>query len=240
MTLTPSKPKGEADERAVLESNLEAGRCYLADRGFEKYSLWNAIHRIGSDYVIRIPDDDKLNVSSENKLTQDDMAKNIVSDQIVTFGNEKSRCVLPDHPTRVVIVKVKPHDSRRRKNAQSGPSSDGFLRIVTNNLTLPAALIAGLYEQRWKIEMFFRVVKQLLGCRHLLSYQENGVMIQLCMAVIASILLQNLLGMAPNKRAYELLGWYLMGLVKRTELLSHLVLQKQRLERAKHVGSSSG
>jgi hypothetical protein len=35
MTLTPSKPKGEADERAVLESNLEAGRCYLADRGFE-------------------------------------------------------------------------------------------------------------------------------------------------------------------------------------------------------------
>jgi hypothetical protein len=31
-----------------------------------------------------------------------------------------------------------------------------------------------------------------------------------------------------------------MGLVKRTELLSHLVLMKQRLERAKHVGSSSG
>jgi len=52
--VTGANPKGEADERRVLQRTVEAGRCYLLDRGYEKYQLWNDIHAVGSDYVCRM------------------------------------------------------------------------------------------------------------------------------------------------------------------------------------------
>lgn len=96
-----------------------------------------------------------------------------LSDEIVQFGTPNSRTTPPDHPTRLVIIKVKPHDSRRSKNGVSGPSSDGYLRIVTNNMEVPAEIIAALYELRWTVELYFRIIKQLLGCRHLLSTKRG-------------------------------------------------------------------
>ncbi|MBI1315211.1 transposase, partial [bacterium] len=55
------------------------------------------------------------------------------------------------------------------------PACDGVLRIATSRLDLPAELISQLYRHRWLIELFFRMFKQLLGCRHLLSTKHNGV-----------------------------------------------------------------
>ena len=46
-----AKPKGEADERKVLERTVQAGRCYLMDRGYAKYTLWNAI-ATASDLIV--------------------------------------------------------------------------------------------------------------------------------------------------------------------------------------------
>jgi len=161
--LTRSKPKGDADERKVLERTLESQRCYLMDRGYEKYALWNAINAIKSDYVCRLNDKPTYEVLSESHLTDADREANIVSDQVVRFGTSNSRTEVPDHPTRLVVVKITPHDSRRSKNGASGPSSDGFLRVVTNNLEAPAEIISALYQLRWTIELYFRIIKQLLG-----------------------------------------------------------------------------
>jgi hypothetical protein len=47
-------PKGDADERAVLEKTIEADRCYCLDRGCAKYGLWNAIHAKGSSSICRV------------------------------------------------------------------------------------------------------------------------------------------------------------------------------------------
>ena len=54
--VTGANPKGEADERRVLERTVESGRCYLIDRGYEKYVLWNAIQEADSEYVCRLRD----------------------------------------------------------------------------------------------------------------------------------------------------------------------------------------
>lgn len=220
--MTPANPKGEADERVVLEKSVEPERCYLIDRGYEKYLLWNVIHAAGSDYVCRIRDKPTYQLIQENQLCDEDLAANVVSDEIVQFGTANSRTTLPDHPTRVVIVKVKPHDSRRAKDSQSGPSSDGFLRIVTNNLEAPAWIIAALYELRWTVELYFRIIKQLLGCRHLLSHKPGGATIQIYMAIIACILILSLTGRMPSKRTYEMICFYLMGLASLEELEAHI------------------
>ncbi|MCB9937492.1 MAG: IS4 family transposase [Planctomycetaceae bacterium] len=220
--VTGANPKGEADERRVLERTVEAGRCYLIDRGYAKYVLWNAIAAADSQYVCRLGDAIPYEVVRENALTDTDRSASIVSDQIVQFGTANSRTTPPDHSTRLVIVKVKPHDSRRSKNGVSGASSDGYLRIVTNNLDVPAEIIAALYELRWTIELYFRIIKQLLGCRHLLSTKANGVTIQIYMAIIACIMILAMTGKLPTKRTYEMICFYLLGLAELEELEAHI------------------
>jgi hypothetical protein len=220
--LTGSKPKGDADERVVLEKSVEPDRCYLIDRGYQKYTLWNVINAKDSQYVCRLFDSAKWEVESENELSDEAKSKNIVSDQIVRFGTENSRTTPPDHVTRVVVVKVKPHDSRKAKNAQCGPSSDGYLRIVTNNLEVPAEIIAALYELRWTIELYFRIIKQLLGCRHLLSHNPAGATIQMYMAIIACIMIMSISGKQPTKRTYEMITFYFLGWASLDELEAHI------------------
>ena len=220
--VTPANPKGDADERVVLEKSVEPDRCYLMDRGYEKYLLGNVINAAGSEYVCRIRDNPTYQVTQENELCDEDHAANVISDQIVQFGTPNSRTTPPDHTTRVVIVKIKPHDSRRAKASKNGPSSDGFLRIVTNNLEAPAWIIAALYELRWTVELYFRIIKQLLGCRHLLSHKPGGVTIQLYMAIIACILILSLTGRMPTKRTYEMICFYLIGLASLEELEAHI------------------
>lgn len=228
--VTSANPKKTADERAVLEQSVESERCYLIDRGYEKYALWNAIHTKRSDYVCRTRDNPVYQVQQENELCQEDLDANVVSDQIVKFGTAKSRTTMPDHITRVVIVKVKPHDSRKAKNGQSGPSSDGLLRIATNNLDAPAGIIAALYELRWTVELYFRIIKQLLGCRHLLSHKPGGVTIQLYMAIIACILILSLTGKLPTKRTFEMICFYMMGLASLEELEAHIEKLKPKVD----------
>ncbi len=228
--VTTSKPQGKADERRVLEDSIESGRCYLTDRGYEKYLLWNAIHAAKSDYVCRLRDKSPYEVIVDNDLTEADQAADIVSDQVVRFGTDNSRTKPPDHVTRLVIVKVEPHDSRSTKNGASGPNSDGFLRIVTNIPDVPAEIIAALYENRWTIELYFRIIKQLLGCRHLISTDENGVTIQIYMAIIACIMILSMTGKMPTKRTYEMITFYLLDWASLEELEGHI--QKLKTKQA--------
>jgi hypothetical protein len=158
----------------------------------------------------------------ENRPLSEQAAKeNIICDQIVKFGGEQTNQP-PNHTTRVVMVKINPLDSRKRKDALSAPSSDGILRIVTNNLDIPAEIVAALYLHRWTIELYFRMIKQLLGCRHLVSHKSNGVTIQIYLAIIACIMIMSITGKSPTKRTYEMICFYLMGWASLEELESHI------------------
>ena len=191
--VTSANPRGEADERKVMERTVDAGHCYLMDRGYEKYVLWNAIHQAKSDYVCRIRDNPVYEVVSERELTDDDRSVEILSDQIIRcWGRWRRSCC------------------------------DGFLRIVTNHLDVPAKIIAALYELRWTVELYFRIIKQLLGCRHLLSTKPEGVTIQIYLAIIACIMILSITGKMPTKRTYEMICFYLLGWASLQELERHI------------------
>ena len=144
---------GDNDERAVLDRTIESDRCYVMDRGYAKFSLFNSIVAKQSSYVCRIRDNSVYEVLEERPLTEADQAARVISDQVVTLGRSPQR-ELPDHPIRLVIVKIKPHVSKGKyKGGSSGVDSDGFLRIATNLLDVPAEIIALLYEYRWTIEV---------------------------------------------------------------------------------------
>lgn len=224
---------GEDDERAVLERVLESDRLYVKDRGYAKFKLFNAIVAKNSSYVCRLRDNSVYEVAEERPLTPADRQVDVVSDQIVLLGQGRKPDERPSHPLRLVIVKVEPHVSRGKYGKGStGVDTDGFLRIATNLLGVPAEIIALLYQYRWTIEIFFRMFKHLLGCRHLLSHHPDGIKIQTYCAIIACLLISLWTGRQPTRRTHEMLCFFLMGWATEDELLAHLAKLKLIDERA--------
>lgn len=219
---TSANPKGPAAEQAVLERTLQPDHCYLIDRGYQKYGLWNQINAINSSYVCRVRDAVTYEVCQERPLDQAARQAGVLSDQVVRMG----KTTQPDHAVRLISVRCSPHTSRGcqkgRGYSSTGPSSDGVLRIATNLPDVPADLISQLYQMRWTIELFFRMFKQLLGCRHLLSTKQNGVEIQVYCALIACMLIQIYTGSQPTKRTFEMVCLFLAGWANMDEMAAHL------------------
>jgi len=74
----------------------------------------------------------------------------------------------------------------------------------------------------YNIELFFRWVKWVLGCRHLLSQTANGVRMQVYVALIASLLISLWVERVPTKRTYEMFCFSFSGWASETELIAHL------------------
>jgi hypothetical protein len=224
---------GDHDERAVLNRTIESDRLYVKDRGYAKFTLFNDIVAAQSSYVCRLRDNTVAEVVHDNPLSEADRAANVLSDQIVLLGQSGKAADRPDHTLRLVLVSIKPHVSKGKyKGGSSGVDSDGVLRIATNLLDVPAEIIALLYAYRWTIEIFFRQFKHLLGCRHLLSHNQNGIEIQTYCAIIACLVIALWTGRKPTKRTHEMLCFHMLGWATTEEVEAHLAKLKRADEPA--------
>ena len=210
---------GQHDERAVLAANIESDRLYVTDRGYAKFDLFNKIVEAGSSYVCRIRDNSVWTVVEEKYRNDDAALEQIISDQIVEFSKGSGL----KHKVRVVCIRMNPHTSRGKyRGGSSGVDSDGILRIATNLLDVPAEVIGLIFSHRWAIEIFFRFFKHMLGCRHLLSHDQNGIEIQTYCAIIACMLIALWTGKKPTLRTYEMICFYFIGLADQDELMAHI------------------
>jgi hypothetical protein len=227
MDLTNGRNSGPSDEKTVLRQHLQPDRCYVMDRWYAQFTLFNDIHRAHSSYVCRLRDN-ALSEALEDRLLSDQaIAAGVISDQVARLGLSKKEAQRPDHSVRLVMVRITPHEKRsnRKGNTGAGPS-DGVLRIATNLLDPPAEIIALLYQYRFTIELFFRFFKHVLGCRHLLSDDRRGIEIQTYLAIIACMLISLTTGRKPTLRTYEMICYYFTGLADEDELLAHLAKLK--------------
>jgi Transposase DDE domain len=62
------------------------------------------------------------------------------------------------------------------------------LVFLTNNFNLPASDIAQLYKHRWKIELFFKWIKQHLKIKSFWGQSENAFKTQVWIAVSVYVL----------------------------------------------------
>ena len=123
-----------------------------------------------------------------------------------------------NHLVRRVEVQVEPHPRRTR----SGTKQTDLIILSTNLMDLPAELIGLIYQQRYTVELFFRIFKQLLGMRHLLSQREEGIDIQIYCTVIVCIVIQLISGKKPNKAMRNMIGWYLLDIATEQEVIDFL------------------
>lgn len=223
--VTPPKNTGKSDEKNVLRRQLRPDHTYVMDRWYAQFTLWNDIRAAKSSYVCRVRDNSVYEVIEDRPLDQEAVDAGVLSDQIVRMGLSKNPEQRPDHPTRLIRITATPHVKRgkgARHGGQTGPTSDGVLRIVTDLLDVPAHVIAFLYQYRWMIEVFFRFFKQTLGCRHLLSTKQEGVQIQVYASVICCLMLNVLCGTKPTKWHVTLISLYLQGLATEADVAREL------------------
>lgn len=224
--VTAPRNTGKSDEKSVLRRNLAAGHTYVMDRWYAQFTLWNDVKAAGSSYVCRVRDNSAYRVLEDRPVDQAAVEAGVLSDQVVEIGLSKKPGERAGHPTRLICVRCAPHSKRgkgrRRGGGQTGPTSDGVLRIVTDLPDVPAEVIAFLYQYRWTIEVFFRFLKQVLGCRHLLSARREGVQIQVYAAVICCLMLNTLTGRRPTKWHVTLMALYLQGLATDADVLKEL------------------
>jgi len=96
-----------------------------------------------------------------------------------------------------------------------------------------APVVAGMYRQRWQIELFFWWLKKIVKVGHWLAESEKGVRIQLYLVMILALLLQLQTGMRPTKRMIELLHFYAQGLVGEEELVNGLKARAREADLAR-------
>jgi IS4 transposase len=221
---------GKTDEKAVLRRSLQADRCYVMDRWYAEFALWNEIVAAGSSYVCRIRDNSNLDaVVEERPVLRAARRAGILRDIVVRLGTSHKAEARPDHAVRVILVQAEPHRKRGGRPGQAaGPPSDGILRIATDMLDVPAEIISDIYKHRWTIELFFRFFKHVLGCRHLLSTHPAGLQIQAYCAIIACLLIHLWTGGKPTLRTFEMLCLYLQGWATLEEVMAHLAERKAK------------
>jgi hypothetical protein len=208
---------GKTCERAAWRTQWKRGDGYVGDRYYaENYQLFEQMQQAGVAFVVRLRDEAVIEMEEELPLSATDLQANL------------ARCAW-------VRVGCKRRYQSIRLRAVWVQTPKETLRLVTNlgPEELTAAEVALLYKQRWQIELFFRWVKCILGCRHWLAESPQGVAVEIYLALIAALLLQLYTGQRPNRRMMELIRFYLLGVATLDELEQGIERELAQLARRK-------
>jgi len=203
-------------EPGEMRSMLQSGRLYVIDRGYLDHELYVAILNAGSSFIGRIKDNGQYTVAEARPLSPEARAAGVMSDELVQrLGTSHHKNVLKTHQVRLVKVQRTNEDNELET-----------WWLLTNKLDLTPELVALGYRYRWTIELFFRWLKCVLGCKQLLTTSANGVALQIYTALIASLLIVLWTGRKPTKRTWEMLQFYFQGWASLEEVEAHLEKQK--------------
>ena len=103
-----------------------------------------------------------------------DASTGVRSDQVGKLTLPKSR---EDYPTQ--LRRIRFYDAENKR----------YFIFLTNNLQLPAEVIAKLYKMRWGVELFFKWIKQNLRIKHFYGNSLNAVKTQIWIAVAVYLII---------------------------------------------------
>ena len=148
----------------------EAGSFYVMDKGYIDYERLFLLHKAQSFFVTRA----KSNLSYRRLYSRSvDKQTGLRSDQIIRLTGKKSSLRYPDKLRR---VRYYDRDFER------------YFVFLTNNMEISALTVAELYHERWKVELFFKWVKQHLRIKAFYGTSANAVKTQVWIAVCVYLL----------------------------------------------------
>lgn len=148
-----------ADLSWAKSKEYNPGDMLIFDRAYFDTQWWEKLNKNRVFFISRLKTGVHCYYSGETIINKG----NVKSSARLQFTGEASSSY--SGTLRVITI----HDERRNADFQ----------IVTNNHDLPEESIAELYRKRWRIEFFFKWIKQHLKIRQLFSKSENGIKIQI-------------------------------------------------------------
>jgi hypothetical protein len=193
------------DVNLLDEIMPEAGAFYVMDRGYVDFQRLFVFALSAAFFVVRT----KSNVLLQRRYSHPvDKSTGVRSDQTVILTSFESASAYPDALRRVSYF-----DAETNKQ----------LKFLTNNFTLPALTIAQIYKQRWKVELFFKWIKQHLRIKAFYGTSENAVKTQIWIAVSVYVLVtivRKRLGLETS--LYQILQILSVTLFEKTPILRAL------------------
>jgi Domain of unknown function (DUF4372)/Transposase DDE domain len=161
----------KCDVKVAYSFPLNPGSIVAMDRGYTDYGLFARWTEAGVFFVTRLREDAIYEIIEE----RDTPARgNILADQSIRLTSElaRAKCLC-------VLRRVAVWDAVNQRE----------IVLLTNLLKFGATTISQIYKERWKIELFFKALKQNLSVKTFVGTSENALRIQIWTALIALLLL---------------------------------------------------
>lgn len=202
----------KSDMKILPELFFEPEAFYVMDRGYMDFEQLYRIHSSHAYFIIPA----KATLKFRRQKSQDTKSEEyIMSDQIGVFTVYYSKKRYPDKIRRI-----------RSKDPETGKS----IILLTNNMVLSASMLATLYRYRWRIEVFFRWIKQHLRIKVFWGESENAVKTQiwaaLCTYLLVAIMKKRL---NIQQKMYEILQVLSVSVFDKTpvsQLFTESAIQK--------------
>lgn len=158
------------DVKVARESwAFKPGTITIFDRGYIDYSWLHDLNVGGVTFVTRAKTNMRYRIVERREVNR---TQGVMFDQVIELTSLKSK----DYPERLRRIRYIDPDTGKR------------LVFITNNFDLEAKVIARLYKARWRIEIFFKVLKQYLRVKKFIGTSEKAVKSQIWVALIAYLL----------------------------------------------------
>ena len=149
---------------------IQAGSYYVMDRGYVDFGRLYGIDQAHATFVTRA----KRNMQFQRRYSRDvDRSTGLRSDQTVLLTGVQTSKEYPDPLRRV---------------SYWDPETDKRFVFITNSFGLPALVVTQLYKLRWRVELFFKWIKQHLRIKVFYGTSANAVKTQLWIAICTYLL----------------------------------------------------
>ena len=206
----------DSDQRIYKKLSLPAGSYIVFDKGYNNYAQFAAFTYAGIYFITRQKDNAAFTDVTEclhDENSPDNILKEAIIEQVYKDGEGKLQIL---HLRRIAWW-----DNEKQRSFE----------FITNNLELDAATIALLYKYRWKIELFFKKLKQNFPLQYFVGDNQNAIEIQIWCALIALLLLSAIHRQHKSKMAFSVfvtvLRLHLFNYIGMASLLKHYQQQRK-------------
>lgn len=188
------------DSTAMKEIPYESGSYYIFDRAYNNFKMLYKVHQIDAFFVVRA----KKNLQYKSIKWKRRLPKNVLSDvtiELIGFYPKQY------YPEQFRLVRYWDEEQKRE-----------FV-FLTNAMHISALQVAGLYKNRWQVELFFKWLKQHLKIKKFWGTTENAVRVQIYSAVCTYCLVAIVQhDMQLDRSTYEVLQILSISLTDKTHL----------------------
>jgi hypothetical protein len=190
------------ESRVAKALELPKGSIVVFDKGYIDYLWFRLLGEKGVFFVTRLKRNAVYKLLERRPVNR---ATGVTSDQIIEVVSGKKTL-------------------RLRRVGYRDPESGKRYEFLTNHFRLVPKTIADIYKERWKIEVFFREIKQNLRIKTFVGNTENAVLIQIYTALTVYLLLAYQKFLSRNglsiQQLFQLIQVNLLGRHSLEELLN--------------------